>query len=71
MDTEIDALREHARFCRLVAAETMHDIAAHRLKALATEYECRAQDLATRGATSMPREISKTRNARATLNNAR
>lgn len=62
MDREIHALRQHAAFCRHVAAETTYETAAHRLWVMALEYECRAQDLANRGATSTQCEIMQTPN---------
>jgi hypothetical protein len=45
MNTEIQALLDHATYCRKLAAETAHLHAARRLIEIATEYECRARAL--------------------------
>ena len=63
MDREIRALLDHAAYCRQIAAETTHESAAHRLRMMATEYECRVRKLITRTEARGPeREISKVSN---------
>ena len=48
MDLEISALLEHAVHCRQIATKMTHEHAAHRLRMMANEYECRARKLITR-----------------------
>jgi hypothetical protein len=48
MEKEIEALLEHARYCRQIAAETSHKDAAQKLLELATDFEARARALRER-----------------------